>query len=82
MKVSCTVLKTSQVKRFPGLVQQDQGGSKTRGEIREIFGDGVVEIIDGCTECDTVPKPPWKERKLKYLSRREASRLHVVRRNR
>ncbi len=46
---------------------EDQGGNQTRGEIREIFGDGVVEIIDGCTECDTLPKPPWKERKLKYL---------------
>jgi (p)ppGpp synthase/HD superfamily hydrolase len=46
---------------------EDQGGSQTRADIREIFGDGVVEIIDGCTECDTYPKPPWKERKLKYL---------------
>jgi (p)ppGpp synthase/HD superfamily hydrolase len=46
---------------------EDQGGSQIRTEIQEIFGDGVVEIIDGCTECDTVPKPPWKERKLKYL---------------
>nr|WP_242055676.1 MULTISPECIES: HD domain-containing protein [Nostocales] len=32
-----------------------------------MFGDEVVEIIDGCTECDTYPKPPWKERKRKYL---------------
>ena len=31
------------------------------------FGNEVVEIIDGCTECDTYPKPPRIERKHKYL---------------
>jgi (p)ppGpp synthase/HD superfamily hydrolase len=46
---------------------EDQGGSQTREKIREMFGDEVVEIIDGCSECDTYPKPPWKERKHKYL---------------
>ncbi|MBW4667358.1 MAG: HD domain-containing protein [Cyanomargarita calcarea GSE-NOS-MK-12-04C] len=46
---------------------EDQGGSKTREEIRQIFGDEVVAIIDGCTESDICPKPPWQERKQKYL---------------
>ena len=46
---------------------EDQGGSKTREEIRQQFGDVVVAIIDGCTECDTYPKPPWEERKKTYL---------------
>ncbi len=46
---------------------EDQGGSQTREEIRQIFGDEVVKIIDGCTESDIYPKPPWQERKHKYL---------------
>jgi (p)ppGpp synthase/HD superfamily hydrolase len=46
---------------------EDQGGSQTREEIRQIFGDEVVAIIDGCTESDIYPKPPWQERKQKYL---------------
>ncbi|MEM7555295.1 MAG: HD domain-containing protein [Cyanobacteria bacterium P01_A01_bin.84] len=46
---------------------EDQGGSQTREEIRKIFGSEVVTIIDGCTEWDTYPKPPWEERKRKYL---------------
>ncbi|WP_313934924.1 MULTISPECIES: HD domain-containing protein [Nostocales] len=54
-------------KRFSGLVQQDQGGKSTREEIRQRFGDAVVAIVDGCTESDTYPKPPWQERKQKYL---------------
>jgi (p)ppGpp synthase/HD superfamily hydrolase len=59
---------------------EDQGGSQTREEIREIFGDEVVEIINGCTECDTYPKPPWKERKLKYLEniRQGSSSVRLV----
>jgi (p)ppGpp synthase/HD superfamily hydrolase len=46
---------------------EDQGGSRTRAEIQHIFGDEVVAIVDGCTECDTYPKPPWEERKRQYL---------------
>jgi (p)ppGpp synthase/HD superfamily hydrolase len=46
---------------------EDQGGSQTREEIRQKFGDKVVAIIDGCTECDIYPKPPWQERKKRYL---------------
>lgn len=46
---------------------EDQGGSQTREQIRRVFGDEIVAIIDGCTECDTYPKPPWEERKRKYL---------------
>ncbi|MCU0527760.1 MAG: HD domain-containing protein [Elainella sp. Prado103] len=47
---------------------EDQGGIPTREVIRQKFGDRVVEIIAGCTEWDCPPKPPWKERKLKYLA--------------
>jgi (p)ppGpp synthase/HD superfamily hydrolase len=46
---------------------EDQGGIATRNEIRLRFGDRVVAIVDGCTEFDTMPKPPWQERKTRYL---------------
>ncbi len=53
---------------------EDQGGSKTGEEIRQLFGEEVIEIINGCTECDTYPKPPWEERKHQYLQNlRQAS---------
>ena len=47
---------------------EDQGGSETREAIRERFGDNVVAIVDGCTDADTIPKPPWDERKKAYVA--------------
>ena len=47
---------------------EDQGGAATREEIRRRFGDRVVEIVDGCTDSDSVPKPPWKVRKAAYIA--------------
>ena len=53
---------------------EDQGGAAAREEIRRRFGDSVVQIIDGCTDADVIPKPPWHERKEKYMAHiREAS---------
>ena len=46
---------------------EDQGGENARQKIRELFGDQVVEIVNGCTDSDTNPKPPWRERKMAYL---------------
>ena len=47
---------------------EDQGGAATREEIRRRFGDNVTEIVDGCTDSDTTPKPPWKQRKEAYIA--------------
>lgn len=47
---------------------EDQGGAETREEIRRRFGDRVVEIVDGCTDSDATPKPPWKQRKQAYIA--------------
>ncbi len=46
---------------------EDQGGAATRELIRSQFGDRVVAIVDGCTESDQQPKPPWRERKEAHL---------------
>lgn len=47
---------------------EDQGGAATREEIRRRFGDKVTEIVDGCTDAETVPKPPWRQRKEAYIA--------------
>jgi (p)ppGpp synthase/HD superfamily hydrolase len=46
---------------------EDQGGKATREEIRRRFGDRVAHIVDGCTDADGIPKPPWQERKERYI---------------
>ena len=46
---------------------EDQGGKKTREEIRRRFGENVARIVDGCTDADTLPKPPWRARKERYI---------------
>jgi (p)ppGpp synthase/HD superfamily hydrolase len=48
---------------------EDQGGDKIRQEIREKFGERVVDIVNGCTDAEVIPKPPWKERKQQYIER-------------
>lgn len=47
---------------------EDQGGAATRAEIRRRFGDTVTAIVDGCTDADTIPKPPWRQRKEAYIA--------------
>jgi (p)ppGpp synthase/HD superfamily hydrolase len=46
---------------------EDQGGKPTREEIRCRFGENVARIVDGCTDTDEIPKPPWRERKQSYI---------------
>ncbi|MBC6475797.1 MAG: HD domain-containing protein [Hormoscilla sp. GM102CHS1] len=47
---------------------EDQGGAPTREEIRRRFGDAVTAIVDGCTDADSIPKPPWRQRKEAYIA--------------
>ena len=37
--------------------------------IRQRFGDTVTAIVDGCTDSDETPKPPWRQRKQAYIDR-------------
>jgi len=32
------------------------------------FGDRVLAIVEGCTDADTHPKPPWRERKERFIA--------------
>lgn len=47
---------------------EDQGGQKTLKIIEKQFGNIVAHIVDGCSDSDIIPKPPWKERKLNYIN--------------
>jgi (p)ppGpp synthase/HD superfamily hydrolase len=47
---------------------EDQGGEATLAEIRTRFGEKVSQIVDGCTDTYENPKPPWRERKERYLA--------------
>ena len=47
---------------------EDQGGPGTREQIRLRFGERVASIVDGCTDAETMPKPPWRERKEQYIA--------------
>jgi GTP pyrophosphokinase len=47
---------------------EDQGGAATREEIRRRFGDRATAIVDGCSDTDVTPKPPWRARKEAYIA--------------
>ncbi len=47
---------------------EDQGGPATRARIQALFRRTVADIVDGCTDTDETPKPPWRARKEAYLA--------------
>ncbi|MFZ1061631.1 MAG: HD domain-containing protein [Candidatus Rokuibacteriota bacterium] len=53
---------------------EDGGGRARLEDIRARFGERVAAIVEGCSDSDTVPKPPWRERKERHLKHlRDAS---------
>jgi (p)ppGpp synthase/HD superfamily hydrolase len=48
-------------------VVEDCGGAPLLKEVRRKFGIRVAKIVDGCTDSDVEPKPPWRERKEAYI---------------
>lgn len=48
---------------------EDQGGTPILAEIEARFGAPVASIVQGCTDAVTIPKPPWRERKERYIAR-------------
>jgi len=50
---------------------EDQGGEPTLERIRAEFGERVAAIVEGCTDTLESPKPPWRERKERYLAHLE-----------
>jgi GTP pyrophosphokinase len=56
---------------------EDQGGDATRQVIRQKFGDRVTEIVNGCTDAEVEPKPPWRDRKEAYIAHLETASSSV-----
>ncbi len=48
---------------------EDQGGAQTREKILCRFGERVTGIVEGCTDSETIPRPPWENRKRVYIER-------------
>jgi (p)ppGpp synthase/HD superfamily hydrolase len=48
---------------------EDQGGEDRLQDIRDRFGDEVAGIVAGNTDTFEDPKPPWRERKERYVAR-------------
>lgn len=48
-------------------VVEDCGGAPMLKEVRRRFGQRVAKVVDGCTDADVYPKPPWRERKESYI---------------
>ncbi|HLH06078.1 MAG TPA: HD domain-containing protein [Terriglobales bacterium] len=46
---------------------EDQGGRPTLERIRADYGNRVAHIVEGCTDSEIDPKPPWLERKQAYV---------------
>jgi (p)ppGpp synthase/HD superfamily hydrolase len=47
---------------------EHQGGAAAlRGAIHERYGATVLRIVNACTDAESVPKPPWRERKESYI---------------
>ena len=61
-------------------VVEDCGGAPMLKQVRRRFGKRVADIVDGCTDAYTIPKPPWRERKQSYLRRlqKESSDTRLV----
>ena len=47
---------------------EDAGGAARLEDIRIRFGAKVAEIVEGCTEPQTSPKPPWRARKAALIA--------------
>ena len=48
-------------------VVEDQGGAPRLAEIQAQFGARVARMVSDCTDADVQPKPPWRERKERYI---------------
>ena len=56
-----------------------RGASPRLADIRGRFGNRVADIVAGCTDADTTPKPPWCERKAAYLRHLHEASAEVLR---
>lgn len=53
--------------------------STTAKDLTERFGAEVAAIVVGCTDADETPKPPWRERKERYIEHLPSASPWVLR---
>jgi (p)ppGpp synthase/HD superfamily hydrolase len=58
---------------------EDIGSVEIREAILVQFGERVATIVDGCTESCTIPKPPWRKRKLGYIEQMRRASPSILR---
>jgi hypothetical protein len=46
---------------------EDQGGTQILDQIRNRFGVKVASIVEACSDTTETPKPPWRDRKERYI---------------
>ena len=57
------------------------GATLLRDRFLELFGSRVIVMVNACTDAETTPKPPWKDRKeahLRHLQQADPAVLLVV----
>lgn len=59
-------------KDYPG------GVRALRANIERKFGGKVLGIVEGCTDAETIPKPPWRERKERYIAHLDDAPAEVL----
>lgn len=57
---------------------EDQGGLETLAEIRRRFGADVEQIVAECSDTFADPKPPWRERKTRYIEHLENAAQETI----
>jgi GTP pyrophosphokinase len=50
-------------------VVEDCGGAPMLRQVERRFGPRVARLVEGCTDTDAHPKPPWLGRKQDYIRR-------------
>jgi GTP pyrophosphokinase len=61
-----------------GGVDYPGGVTALREDIQRGFGSGVLAIVEGCTDAETIPKPPWRQRKAAYIAHLEEAPAAVL----
>jgi (p)ppGpp synthase/HD superfamily hydrolase len=56
---------------------EDQGVSAD--DIRQRFGQAVADIVLACSDTDVMPKPPWRERKERYIEHLKSANAASIR---
>jgi (p)ppGpp synthase/HD superfamily hydrolase len=58
---------------------EDQGGLERCRAITGRYGEQVARIVMGCTDATERPKPPWRERKERYVAHLRHADAQVLR---